>query len=211
MINIIMYNKQELIRMVQRVIDCEDDEDTIDQLLEILDDNLPHPSIWDLIYWPPNEEELSAEEIIDIALSYQWKKNQKKCYSPSMKELIATCEFNKNTSIVMKDILPKDFVVSVKPVTLIHGKTDVHKEVENNTLNLYNLSNSNDFEKQLQVVESLENWLKDSFPNKMFCSYFLYSETTASKFCFHMECPNMDWLSDKKVKSSNDCIRKNTF
>ena len=70
---------------------------------------------------------------------------------------------------------------------------------------------SNDFEKQLQVVESLENWLKDSFPNKMFCSYFLYSETMASKFCFHMECPNMDWLSDKKVKSSNDCIRKNIF
>ena len=62
-----MYDKQELIKMVQRVIDCEEDEDTIDELLEILDDNLPHPSIWDLIYWPPNEEELSAEEMIDIA------------------------------------------------------------------------------------------------------------------------------------------------
>ena len=48
-----MYDKQELIKMVQRVIDCEEDEDTIDELLEILDDNLPHPSIWDLIYWPP--------------------------------------------------------------------------------------------------------------------------------------------------------------
>ena len=31
-----MYDKQELIRMVQRVMDCEEDEDTIDQLLEIL-------------------------------------------------------------------------------------------------------------------------------------------------------------------------------
>ena len=30
-----MYDKQELIKMVQRVIDCEEDEDTIDQLLEI--------------------------------------------------------------------------------------------------------------------------------------------------------------------------------
>ena len=72
-----MYDKQELIKMVQRVIDCEEDEDTIDELLEILDDNLPHPSIWDLIYWPPNEEELSAEEMIDIAISYQWKEHQK--------------------------------------------------------------------------------------------------------------------------------------
>lgn len=45
-----MYDKQELIKMVQRVIDCEEDEDTIDELLEILDDNLPHPSISDLIY-----------------------------------------------------------------------------------------------------------------------------------------------------------------
>ena len=31
-----MYDKQELIKMVQRVIDCEEDEDTIDELLEIL-------------------------------------------------------------------------------------------------------------------------------------------------------------------------------
>lgn len=203
-----MYDKQELIKMVQRVIDCEKDEDTIDELLEILDDNLPHPSIWDLIYWPPNEEELSAEEIIDIAISYQWKEHQKKCYSPSMKELIAACKFDKNTSIIMKDVLPKNFISSVKPV---YSKADVREEVKNHTLNLYDILCSNDFERQLQVVESLENWLKNSFPNKMFCSYFLYSETMASKFCFHMECPNMDWLSDKKVKSSNDCIRKNIF
>ena len=32
-----MYDKQELIKMVQRVIDCEEDEDTIDELLEILE------------------------------------------------------------------------------------------------------------------------------------------------------------------------------
>lgn len=203
-----MYDKQELIKMVQRVIDCEEDEDTIDELLEILDDNLPHPSISDLIYWSPNEEELSAEEMIDIARSYQWKEHQKKCYGLSMKKLIAACKFDKNTSIEMKDILPKDFISSVKPV---YSKADVREEVKNHTLNLYDILCSNDFEKQIQVVESLENWLKNSFPNKMFCSYFLYSETMASKFCFHMECPNMDWLSDKKVKSSNDCIRKNIF
>lgn len=29
-----MYDKQELIKMVQRVIDCEEDEDTIDELLQ---------------------------------------------------------------------------------------------------------------------------------------------------------------------------------
>ena len=76
--HMMMYDKQELIKMVQRVMDCEEDEDTIDQLLEILDDNLPLPSISDFIYWPPNEDELSAEEIIDIARSYQWKEHQKK-------------------------------------------------------------------------------------------------------------------------------------
>ena len=92
-----------------------------------------------------------------------------------------------------------------------HGKADVCKEAENHTLDLYELSRSNDFAKQLQLVESLENWLKTCFPNQMFCSYFLYSKTMTSKFCFHMEYPNMDWISDRKVKSSNDCIRKNTF
>ena len=35
-IHMMLYDKQELIRMVQRVMDCEEDEDTIDQLLEIL-------------------------------------------------------------------------------------------------------------------------------------------------------------------------------
>ena len=82
------------------------------------------------------------------------------------------------------------------------------KEAENHMLDLYELSRSNDFAKQLQLVESLENWLKTCFPNKMFCSYFLYSKTMTSKFCFHMEYPNMDWISDR---TSNDCIRKNTF
>ena len=197
--------------MVQRVIDCEEDEDTIDKLIEILEDNLPHPSISDLIYWPPNEEELSADEIIDIALSYKWNEHQKKYYSQSMKELIMDFEYDKNTNIVIKDILPKDFIASVKSVTLIRDKADVNKEVKTNTLNLYDLSCSNDFKKQLQVVESLESWLKTSFPNKIFCSYFLYTKTMTSKFCFHVEYPNMDWISNEKVKSSNDCIRKNIF
>lgn len=88
MIFIIMYNKQELTELVQRVIDCEDDEDTIDQLIEILDEHLPYPSICDLIYWPPNEEELSADAIIDIALSYKWNEHQKKYYSQSMKNVL---------------------------------------------------------------------------------------------------------------------------
>lgn len=122
-----------------------------------------------------------------------------------------TIKIQKNPSAGIKDILPKDFVAAVKPVTLIHGKADVRKEAENHMLDLYDLSRSNDFAKQLQLVESLENWLKTCFPNKMFCSYFLYSKTMTSKFCFHMEYPNMDWISDRKVKSSNDCIRKNTF
>lgn len=112
---------------------------------------------------------------------------------------------------MIENILPKNFMVSAKPVSFICSKNDVRKEVKNNTLNLYDLLCSNDFEEQIQVVESLESWLKTCFPNKMFCSYFLYSNEMDSKFCFHIEYPNMDWISNEKVKTSDKCIRKNTF
>ena len=203
------YNKQQLIQMVQKIMDCEDDEDTIDDLIEILEESVPHPALSDLIYWPPNDEELSAEEIVDIALSYKWNEHQNKCYSKTMKELIVNCNKHQKLNITIKDILPQDFIVSVKPVSLIHGMNDIRSEVRKNTINLSNLFS--EFEKQLLAVEQLENWLKEIYPNKIFCSYFVYQKGMTSTFQFHMEYPNMDWISDAKIKTSRDCIRKNTF
>lgn len=38
-------------------------------MLEVVERNVPHPEVSNLIYW--NEKDLSPEQIIDIALAYK--------------------------------------------------------------------------------------------------------------------------------------------
>ena len=208
MIRLISYDKKELVQMVRRIMACEDDETTMDELISNLEESVPHPAMSDLIYWPPNDEELSAEEIVDIALSYKWEEHQKRCYSKTMKILIERCDIPKKIDMAVENILPKDFKASVSSVTCIHDMKDVNLETQKNKINLGNLFS--DFKEQLLFVEQLERWLKEKYPNKVFCSYFIHQQDM-SIFCFHVEYPNMHWISDRKVKMSKDCIRKNTF
>jgi hypothetical protein len=39
--------------------------------LALVERNVPHPTISDLIFYPPNGIELSAEEIVNVALGYR--------------------------------------------------------------------------------------------------------------------------------------------
>ncbi len=58
----------ELIEIVKTIINIDDKtEDEIDELLDILNKNVPHPEVSDLIYY----NDLPPEEIIDKALSYK--------------------------------------------------------------------------------------------------------------------------------------------
>lgn len=61
--------REELIVLVNKIIECEGSEDEVDKMLEVLRSNVPHPEVSDLIYW--NEEELTAEQIVDEALAYR--------------------------------------------------------------------------------------------------------------------------------------------
>ncbi|URZ03550.1 bacteriocin immunity protein [Clostridium felsineum] len=61
--------RQELISLVSKIMDCEGTEEEIDEMIEIVKNNVPHPEVSDLIYW--NEEELTPEQIVDIALAYK--------------------------------------------------------------------------------------------------------------------------------------------
>lgn len=60
--------REELIVLVNKIIECEGTEDEIDEMLEVVKNNVPHPEVSDLIYW--NEEELTPEQIVDKALAY---------------------------------------------------------------------------------------------------------------------------------------------
>jgi len=66
--------REELVRLVRVLMSAEGTEDEQDAVLSRLRAQVPHPRVSDLIYWPQSEgfdQELSAEEIVDLALAYR--------------------------------------------------------------------------------------------------------------------------------------------
>jgi len=60
--------REELIKLVVDIMDVKGKtEKQIDELIDVLEKNVPHPAVTDLIYY----EDLTAEEIVDKALSYK--------------------------------------------------------------------------------------------------------------------------------------------
>ncbi len=63
--------KGELIWIVERIIEADENAN---YFMEVLEKNVTDPEVSDLIYWPSErgyERELSAEEIVEIALNYK--------------------------------------------------------------------------------------------------------------------------------------------
>lgn len=64
-----MLPKEELVELVEKIMNAAGTEEEIDAMLDELRKNVPHPSVSDLIFWP--EEELTAEEIVELALAFR--------------------------------------------------------------------------------------------------------------------------------------------
>ncbi|WP_241665155.1 hypothetical protein [Peribacillus simplex] len=47
-------------------------DEEVSEYIEVLEDNVPHPAPSDLIFW--NDEDLSPEEVVEIALAYKEEK-----------------------------------------------------------------------------------------------------------------------------------------
>lgn len=62
-------SKLELIELVEKIMKSKGTEEEIDNMIEEIERNVPHPEVSDLIFW--NEEELTPEQIVDIALAYK--------------------------------------------------------------------------------------------------------------------------------------------
>lgn len=62
-------NKDDLIVLVSKIMNAEGTEEEIDNRIEILKQNVPHPQVSDLIFW--NEVELTPEQVVEQALSYK--------------------------------------------------------------------------------------------------------------------------------------------
>jgi hypothetical protein len=64
-------SRGELIELVRRICEAEGMEEEQDEMMELLEANVPHPEVSDLIFYPPSGVELSPEEIVDRALAYK--------------------------------------------------------------------------------------------------------------------------------------------
>lgn len=55
--------KEELVQLVRKIANCEGTEEEIEEWMDILEENVPHPEISDLIFYP--DEEMTPEEIVE--------------------------------------------------------------------------------------------------------------------------------------------------
>jgi hypothetical protein len=71
-----MLSKAELVALVERLMDGTADEPEGERILDQLQENLPHPALSDLIFWPDRapgfpHREPTAEQIVEFASVYQ--------------------------------------------------------------------------------------------------------------------------------------------
>lgn len=64
-------HRDELIAITSRILNADGTESEIDELIEILESDVPHPTVSNLIFSPLNGKTLTAEQVIDIALSFR--------------------------------------------------------------------------------------------------------------------------------------------
>ncbi|KJB86256.1 hypothetical protein AZ66_19870 [Paenibacillus sp. E194] len=62
-------SRDELIILVRKIMKCEGSEQEIDEMMNLLESNVPDPQVSDLIFW--SDIEYSPEEIVDKAMSYK--------------------------------------------------------------------------------------------------------------------------------------------
>ncbi|WHY96649.1 bacteriocin immunity protein [Peribacillus simplex] len=65
-------SKVELVELVNKICNPKLSDEEVSEYIEILEDNVPHPAPSDLIFW--NDEDLSPEEVVEIALAYKEEK-----------------------------------------------------------------------------------------------------------------------------------------
>ncbi|QHE54318.1 hypothetical protein GS400_12655 [Pontibacillus sp. HMF3514] len=59
----------ELVYLVEKICKAEGTEGEIEEAISDLENNVPHPSVTDLIFY--NNEEMTPKEIVEQALAYK--------------------------------------------------------------------------------------------------------------------------------------------
>lgn len=66
-----MMTRAELIELIKQIRDHRGSEEEMNKLMDSLDRSTAHPSPSNLIFWPPNKQELTPEQIADEMLNYK--------------------------------------------------------------------------------------------------------------------------------------------
>lgn len=64
-------NREALIQIVEQIMDADGTDAELDNLMLKLEASVPHPAVSDLIFWPKNNKEPTAAEVVDEALAYR--------------------------------------------------------------------------------------------------------------------------------------------
>lgn len=179
------------------------------QSMAIIEKNNPHPNVYDLIYWPPDNIDLSAEEIADIAFAYDWKANQKVLCNAQMTELLQGSDHIPvdDDNLVLKYFEDKDRF-DVRSAWDIPPGVHMSEIAKHNTIALDEYGS---FGEMLNVVVNFERYLKTVYPNGYFQSYFILKNNEVPFLSFHHQSPNCDWIRDEEIPKLIYPIRKNTF
>lgn len=198
----------ELIRKhMQSLGEMTEDEEA--KSIGIIEKNCPHPNVYDLIYWPPDDKDMTVEEIADIAFAYDWKANQKVLCNARMKELLQGSDITPadDDNLVLKYFEDKDRF-DVRTDWELPSGTKTSEIAKHNTITLDEYGS---FGEMLNVVVNFERYLKTVYPNGYFQSYLVLKKNQKLFFTFHHENPNCDWIKDREIRKLSYPIRKNTF
>ncbi len=64
-----MLKREELVELVKKIMNAEGSEEEVNEMINLLKENVPHPEVSNLIFW--SKKELTAEEVINEALLYK--------------------------------------------------------------------------------------------------------------------------------------------
>lgn len=62
-------SRDQLVELVQRIRNFRGSDKQLSSLIEVLERNVPHPNVSNLIFW--HAPELSSDEVIEQALKYR--------------------------------------------------------------------------------------------------------------------------------------------
>jgi hypothetical protein len=66
-----LMTRAELIKLIKQIRDHRGSEEEMSELMDLLYRSTAHPAPSNLIFWPPNNQELTPDQIADEMLNYK--------------------------------------------------------------------------------------------------------------------------------------------